>query len=61
MDQDKTLALLALCALDGKPPKEQYWLLSRAGFTPADIGRLLGVDPKVVAARVSEMRKAAKK
>ena len=53
----KSLRLVALTATAALPFKSQIWLMSRAGFQPAEIARLLDTTANSVNVRLSEMRK----
>ncbi len=55
---EKTLNLLALATLDGKTLKEQVVLMSRAGFGPTEMARMLGSTPKSISVRLAEIRRA---
>lgn len=57
---ERTLRLLAIAALHGRPQKEQIWLLDRAGFGGSDIAVMVDSTPKAVSVRLAELRKAAK-
>jgi len=57
---EKTLRLLALLSLDGKPQKEQIRLLDRAGFGQTEIATIVGSTPKAISVRLAELRKAAR-
>jgi len=58
---DKTLRLLALTALEGKPQKHQVALLDRAGFGPKEIAELVGSTPKAISVRLAELRRGDRK
>lgn len=57
---EKTMNLLALCALKGLGQREQIDLLDRAGFGQSDIAGLVASTPKAVSVRLAEIRKARK-
>ena len=53
--------LLALSLVTGKPQPEQISLLSAAGYTPSEIGRLIGTTPNTVSVTLSQLRSARTK
>ena len=50
--------LLALSLITGKPQPEQISLLSAAGYSPLEIGRLVGTTPNTVSVTLSQLRRA---
>lgn len=56
----KFLRLLALVSVATLPFKRQVWLMSKAGFEPYEIAKLLGTTANSVSVRLSEMRKGLK-
>jgi DNA-directed RNA polymerase specialized sigma24 family protein len=58
---DKTLKLLAIVAIDGRPQKEQVRLLDRAGFRQSEIAVMLGSTSNAISVRLAEIRKARKR
>jgi hypothetical protein len=56
----RTLRLLALVALDGRPQKEQVRLLDKAGFGQAEIAGIVGSTPKAISVRLAELRRSTK-
>ena len=54
---DKTLRLLALVAMEGRPQKEQVRLLDRSGFKQSEIAAIVGSTPKAISVRLAEIRR----
>lgn len=54
---DKTLRLLALVAIEGRPQKEQVRLLDRSGFKQSEIAAIVGSTPKAISVRLAEIRR----
>lgn len=59
-DLTKFLKLLALTSIASMPFKRQVWLMSKAGFQPAEIADLLDTRAHTVSVRLSELRKSRK-
>jgi DNA-directed RNA polymerase specialized sigma24 family protein len=55
---EKTLRLLALLALEGKPQKERIRLLEHAGFGLTEIATIVGSTTNAVSVRLAELRRA---
>ncbi len=54
---DVIIRLLVLSLAEGKKQKEQFLLLSRAGFLPKHIAEMLGTTPNTVRVVLSHLRK----
>jgi DNA-directed RNA polymerase specialized sigma24 family protein len=57
---DKTLRLLALVSIEGRPQKEQVRLLDRSGFKQGEIAAIVGSTPKAISVRLAEIRRGKK-
>jgi len=53
--------LLALLLVTGKPQPEQIFLLTAAGYTSAEIARLIGTTRNTVSVTLSQRRKGKRK
>ena len=58
---EKTLRLLALLALHGRPQKESVALLDAAGFGQVEIAEILNSTPKAISVRLAEIRRATRR
>jgi len=57
---EKTLRLLAIVAIEGRPQREQVRLLDKAGFRQSEIALMLGSTSKAISVRLAEIRRARK-
>jgi DNA-directed RNA polymerase specialized sigma24 family protein len=57
---EKTLKLLAIVAIEGRPQREQVSLLDKAGFRQSEIALMLGSTSKAISVRLAEIRRARK-
>lgn len=58
---ERILALMLIHDMQDAPPGEKALALTRAGFTPSEIGSLLGVRANTIAVQVSRARSGARK
>jgi len=57
---DRIICLMVSGLTEGRSQKENIRLLSKAGFTPKDIGRILGTTANTVRVALSGLRKTKK-
>ena len=57
---DILIRLVAIGISDGKSRRDQYSLLSKAGFQPLQIGEILGLPSATVRGELSKIRKGLK-
>jgi DNA-directed RNA polymerase specialized sigma24 family protein len=58
---ERLLALILIHDMQDAQPTDKAIALSRAGFTPAEIGSLLGVRPNTIAVQLSRAKPRPKR